>query len=101
MQTIRVALGDAYSINYTLTSPTINLATLSPTPTVEVDVIDPSGNVYTTIPCVVITPASGIVSFSLEDATGVRNMYKLLFRIYSGQNLQTIPASGEQGLWVY
>lgn len=101
MQTIRVALNDIRTYDYTLTSPTINLSVLSPTPTVEVDVVDMDGNVYTTVPCAVLAPTSGIVSFSLEDMTSVRNMYRLLFRVYCGQNIQTIPAAGEQGLWVY
>lgn len=102
MQTIRVALNDVYNYSYTLTSPTINLSALSPTPTVEVDVIDvETGVVKTTIPCTVVAPTSGVVSFSLEDATGLRSMNRLIFHVYSGQNVQTIPAAGEQGLWVY
>jgi hypothetical protein len=102
LQTIRVAYGDINTINYTLTSPTINLYLLSPTPTVEVDVIDMiDGTVRATIPCTVVAPTSGIVSFNMEDATGLRSMNKLLFRITAGQNLQTIPTASEQGLWVY
>lgn len=101
MQTLRVAYGDAATVSYTLTNPTINLSG-SPTPTIEVDVVDvETGAVRTTIPCTILNAAAGSIYFSLEDASNVRSMNTMLFRVTIGTELKTIPANSEQGLWVY
>jgi hypothetical protein len=98
VSTIRVALGDSFNYNYALTGPTTLY--VSPTPSVEVDVIDVSdGTVRATIPCTITGPLN--VTFPLEDATGVRSMNTLVFRVTIGSTVQTYPTIGEQGLLVF
>jgi hypothetical protein len=98
VSTIRVALGDSFNYNYALTGPTTLY--VSPTPSVEVDVIDAAdGTVKATIPCT-ITGALN-VTFPLEDATSVRSMNTLVFRVTTAASVQTYPTNGEQGLLVF
>ena len=103
LSTIRVCVGDTFTQYYTLVSPSgvaVNLTSATP----EVDVINvDTGEVVTTIECAVVAPTTtGVVSFSVEDATGVAGMYTLRFRVINVAGLvTTYPVNGiEQGLLV-
>lgn len=103
LSTIRVNVGDTFTQYYTLVSPSgavVNLTSATP----EVDVIDVgTGDILTTIECACVSPTTtGVLSFSVEDATSVPGMYILRFRVTDvlGE-VKTYPVNGmEQGFLV-
>jgi hypothetical protein len=103
--TIRVAMGDRYTGTYVMkdqATQVIDLTAATPNGVVLYQYDAATGYLIASTACVITTPTSGLVTYTLGDiCTASRNMYVLVFKVTTPTNEVTCPAGQEQGLWVY